>query len=217
MKDFAADGAPEHEQTLEGMAAAKEDWQVHISGLLSHPVGAKKSSSGRAAEVKILEKKRAAAYDHLRALDHTLLLASLGLADFIPATSDKWDAAGARPLQVDERRIYVDHTGGWPYIVPEEIQRVGKPSSSRRQESDGTSCPSSTRSARCWACTATKDRNVGHVAGSSRRTCGPASPSSQTQATGLGTTSSWRSTTWVGSLSYWRGAYLTPPADSHTV
>ena len=84
--------------------------------------GNKQKQTAMAKELATFKKERANAYDEMRALDHTLQLIGLGLAKFIPVTTQearsRWSSKEPHPLQPEEALAYVENPE-WGFKIPE--------------------------------------------------------------------------------------------------
>lgn len=92
----------------------KQKWQQDCSAILGQHSSAKRSVALQ--QFKKQKQSREAAYNHIRALDHALVLAGSGLNKF---TSDDKVVAN-RPLALTEQRKAIPWRGPWPFEVPED-------------------------------------------------------------------------------------------------
>lgn len=71
MREYNAEGLSAQEKTVNGQADAIADWQEKLQNTLEEHTAMPKG--GRATQAKFVDKARASAYDHARALDHSFL------------------------------------------------------------------------------------------------------------------------------------------------
>lgn len=124
MKEYNAEGLSASEQTAEGKLAAGIVWQERLQGVLADH--SSMAPSGRALVARQADKLRSSAYDHARALDHTLMLVGSGLKHFLPVGEDAWVTECCKPLKAGEARIYIKSDGTWPFEVPATVANLGK-------------------------------------------------------------------------------------------
>lgn len=102
-----------------------EAWQLQIIRLLSATTPEARKKQYKAAEED--SGPRAASYDVLRALDHTLSLHGSGLSAFVPAADCEWERLQSSTLQKNEVRFHIPWAGPWPGEgdVPAEARASG--------------------------------------------------------------------------------------------